>query len=125
MKQILLILSVCTLLSCKDDKDPAPIVTNPLIGTIWLAEDEVAELLYGGNREMGYEFLNETEVQYLKISGGNITDTEKGTYALDVDMVTINIPDRDDDHVLEINGSGMTSTIQKDMEGDYVTFTKQ
>lgn len=126
MKKLLLLL-IATLLfvGCsKDDNEPKteePI--NPLIGTMWVADDEISELVYGGDWQQALEFLSDTEYQYIRLKNGNAQTTVKGTYVFN--DPTIELEREDKEETLEINGSIMTSKTQGKPSGGFVIYTKQ
>jgi len=90
MKKSLLTLSLISVLffSCsKDDNTP----NNKFIETSWIADDDIASVIYGKGCTSTIEFISESECQEINYIPSGIfsgTDVEKGTYTYIGNTVT-------------------------------------
>lgn len=124
-KQLLFLIVLTVFASCSKDDD-TPSVEEPkneLIGTRWVADDEISELVYGGDWQQAVEFLNETEHQYIRLKNGSAQSTVKGTYTYDAPVVVLKREDKEE--TLEVSGSVMTSKTQGKLSGGFVIYTKE
>jgi len=89
---LLLILISVLFLSCsKEDGATEPEKNNMFIGTSWIADNDIASLIYGKGCTTTIEFISETECQKIDYIPSGLfsgTDVEKGTYYYDGNTVT-------------------------------------
>lgn len=115
MKKIFLFFSLISVLffSCsKEDDNPEPENKNMFIETSWIADDDIASLIYGDGCTTTIEFITETECQEINYIPNGVfsgTDVKKGTYTYDGNTVTWTIDE------ITITGIASGSILNTDM----------
>ena len=126
---LLLLFAIATMMSCSKDKEDIDTpVNNPLIGTQWEANDEIASMIWGSTISR-LEFIDKEKFQEISITKGSVRDTKKGTYVYSENAVTMNFEsttEGEKGRVLKgnISGSIMTTT-QGQPSGGFMTYMKK
>lgn len=126
MKKLIFPLVAILLLNgaCTDENQDIEVI-NPLAATKWKAPDPIADLLYGGENNIFYEFINESEATYYGLKSGTVRNVAACTYTFEGQ--TISIIKEGQEYIFTLSGSFLTSETQvvPDGSNDPLIFVKE
>lgn len=121
MKYLVTLIALLFLIAC-DSEELNP--NEKLEGSLWQADNFIAEVIWGGENFQYIDFISLDSVQHYETRNGNLTSIAVGIYRIESPMVTLYL--EDDTTTLEIRGSLL---ISQDYIGNYdqdpLTYIKQ